>query len=93
MVTTEPGASQKADHINQGRLTVVNSVTMCDCAKQSASARTTPRYAVTTPATQYGHGASVPRGHWPPHLYNPQYQCCPPALIFLCLLGVMMKKH
>ena len=38
-------------------------------AKQSASARTTPRYAVTTPATQYGHGASVPRGHWPPHLY------------------------
>ena len=56
-------------------------------AKQSASARTTPRYAVTTPATQYGHGASVPRGHWPPHLYNPQYRCCPPALIFYVCWG------
>ena len=52
MVTSEPGASQKADHINQGRLTVVNSVTMCDCAKQSASARTTPRYAVTSAANR-----------------------------------------
>ena len=41
MVTAAPGASQKADDINQGRLTVVNSVSVCDCAKQSASPRTT----------------------------------------------------